>query len=161
MMAESGKKLVAEVVNYFTKISVAIVELCDSLAKGDRIKGKKGEAPKVPALFLPEAANITYRPGPCPAFDDAQHLPLRQVSPATVPPNEREKRRLRGHAISDRNPYKSARRHTLRELPGTSTPLHVSHSTEREVIALVGAPNTGAPMVIEVMKDIKTTIVIR
>ena len=36
-MAESERKLVGKVVNYFTKIGVAIIELNDSLAVGDRI----------------------------------------------------------------------------------------------------------------------------
>ena len=36
-MAEGERKLVGKVVNYFTKIGVAIIELNDSLAVGDRI----------------------------------------------------------------------------------------------------------------------------
>ena len=36
-MAEDERKLVGKVVNYFTKIGVAIIELNDSLAVGDRI----------------------------------------------------------------------------------------------------------------------------
>ena len=36
-MVEIEKKLVGKVVNYFSKISVAIIELSDSLVLGDRI----------------------------------------------------------------------------------------------------------------------------
>ncbi len=36
-MLEGERKLVGKVVNYFTKIGVAIIELNDSLAVGDRI----------------------------------------------------------------------------------------------------------------------------
>jgi len=49
----------------------------------------------------------------------------------------------------------------LRELPGTLTRPHVSHSTGREIITLVRTSSTGATVLSKLLKVIETTVVIR